>query len=296
MLHWTHAGAVASPTTLQIRVTRRFPGRVQAGAPEPQRSLTDAEVLSNIEHFTVHRRGPRAIPCQAMVLSGVDLDARPALADIVDQARHWGVAHTTLHLGHGDRDRLARSPLGPRVDAVALTVADVADIADIAALRARDQPHVTAVVVLDERSLPRLEMLARGLARVGPHRVVFTWPFPPSAPPPRARQAAAALASALPLLDARGVASGVKGLPACALGSIPVDRLWRSQNRWYVDAGHQLDEALLFFPDVVRFAKTDVCRFCEATDRCDGPPEQWLAEGLAGVLTPMEEPEGRSGG
>jgi hypothetical protein len=289
MLNWTHAGAVAAPTTLQIRVTRRFPGRVEAGAPHPLRSLTDAEVLANVEHFTV-RRGPRTIPCQAMVLSGVDLDARPALADIVDQARQWGVAHTTLHLGHGDRELLARSPLGPRVDAVALTVADDADVADIAALRAREQRYVTAVVLLDDRSVHRLEALARGLARARPHRVVFTWPFPPSAPPPDARQAATALAAALPLLDARGVASGVKGLPACALGTIPLDRLWRSQNRWYVDAEHQLDDALLFFPDVVRFAKADVCRFCSATDRCDGAPEQWLAEGIAGAFAPLDQP------
>jgi hypothetical protein len=37
-----------------------------------------------------------------------------------------------------------------------------------------------------------------------------------------------------------------------------------------VDADHQLDEALLFYPDVVAFTKTDVCRFCSADSTCDG--------------------------
>ena len=49
MLAWTDAGAVQRPETLQIRVQRRYPGRVRAGAPEPGRSLSLAEVsLENL--------------------------------------------------------------------------------------------------------------------------------------------------------------------------------------------------------------------------------------------------------
>ena len=87
-------------------------------------------------------------------------------------------------------------------------------------------------------------------------------------------------------MDAAGIASGVKGLPACRLTR--PDRLWRSANRLYVDVDHQRDDALLFFPDVVRFTKSDRCRFCSADARCDGAPEAWVAAGLAGPFTPLE--------
>jgi hypothetical protein len=73
----------------------------------------------------------------------------------------------------------------------------------------------------------------------------------------------------LPKLSDAGVRVAVKGLPACYLGE------WkhlagRTANRWYVDADHQLDRALLFFPDVVAFHKGEACRFCPADGACDG--------------------------
>lgn len=287
MLKWTAAGAVSTPSTLQVRVTRRFPGRVAAGAPEPERNLSDAEVRANLEHFTVHRRGPRTTPCTRLVLSGVDLDQHSGLGAVLDVARTWGIEHVTLHLGHGHRERLVRSPLGRGVDAVALRVAEEADLPDVAALAAGG-PFVTALLLLDTEGLQRLDALAAGLARARPGRVVLTWPFPPSDPPPPAARVAAALPAALATLDAAGLPAGVKGLPACALGEVPPERLWRSANRWYVDAAHQRDAALLFFPDVVRFARTEACRFCAWAGRCDGAPEPWLQAGLAGRLHPLD--------
>lgn len=285
MLSWTRAGAVETPTTVQIRVTRDFPGRVEAAAPGPERSLSDAEVQDNVDHFTRKRRGPRTTPCHALVLSGVRLDERPDLAPILDDARSAGVTRVVLHLGPGDRDRLLRSPIGRRVDAVAIVVRDETDLADVAALRSG--PAVTAVVLLDEHGLSRLDNLAAGLARVGPQRVVLTWPFPPAAAPPHAARVAAALPTALATLDAAAVPCHVKGLPACVLGAVGPERVARSANRWYVDAAHQKDGALLFFPDVVRFAKADVCRFCAWGDRCDGAPSAWLDRGLPGPLRPF---------
>ena len=88
------------------------------------------------------------------------------------------------------------------------------------------------------------------------------------------------------LLLTAGIDVGLKGLPACRL-TRHRERMWRSRNRWYVDAGHQRDKALLFFPDVTRFAKADACRFCSWSDRCDGAPDAWLRAGLAGTLTPV---------
>lgn len=282
MLSWTGAGAVTAPTTLQIRVTRSFPGRVVAGAPEPPRSLSDEEVVANVAHFTEGRRGPRTRPCTALVLSGVDLQAHDGLAGVVARARALGIERVTLHVGHGDLPALGASALLGAVDAAAITVSDAADVAAIATLHDAEV-HVTAVVLLSA-PLSRLDGLVDALASAPPDRVVFTWPFPPADPPPPAREAAAAVARVLPRL---AVPAGVKGLPACALGDIGLDRLWRSGNRFYVDAGHQRDDALMFFPDVVRFAKADVCRFCAVADRCDGAPDAWLAAGLAGRLEPL---------
>ena len=276
---------MAAPDTLQIRVTVRFPGRVPAGAPAPTRTLDDDEVRANVRHFTVERRGPRTRPVRALVLAGVDLAGRHGLADVLAEARGWGVERVVLHLGRGERDALARSPIARHVDAIAMTVVDDADLADLAALgRVSD---VTAVVRLDAGTLPRLPGLARGLVAARPARVVLTWPFPGDEEPPHADRVAAALPEAVGRLDAAGVACGIKGLPACRLGDLG-DRLWRSGNRWYVDADHQRDRALLFFPDVVRFARTEECRFCAISDRCDGAPEAWLRRGLAGILRAVD--------
>ena len=82
----------------------------------------------------------------------------------------------------------------------------------------------------------------------------------------------------------------VAGLPPCvdreaSVASLEASR--RTTNRFYVDAEHQLDRALSFFPDLVRFAKPDSCRFCRADSSCDGVAAAWLEAGLAGPLEPL---------
>lgn len=267
---------------LQVRLTRHYPDRVRAGAPVPARSLTDAELVHNLRHFTVHQQGPRTRPCTALVISGASLPEHPSLASILAQARQWGVQRITLHLGRGQRAALVGSPLQERVDAVAMGVSTPEDAHDVEFL-ARTSLFVSAAVVLSDDHLARLPELARSLARARPQRVVLTWPLPPAQPPPPAQRVVAALPEAMAILDAAGIQVGIKGLPVCALGDLG-DRLWRSGNRWYVDAEHQGDEALLFFPDVLRFSKVEDCRFCRADLRCDGVPDRWLALGLAGRL------------
>ena len=280
MIHWSRAGAVSAPTALQVRVAHRLPGRVTASAPLPGRALTVDEIAANIRYFTVGQGGPRGRACTALVLSGLD-PSTEALSPVLDQARRHGITRVTVHLGHGDRARLVGSSLASRVDAAALTVAGDAEIDDVEALR--DGRDVTAVVLLDAATLPILSALTEGLARVRPHRVVLTWPFPGGEAPPSADVIGPLLPAVIARFDAAGVSVGIKGLPACRLGAAS-DRLWRSANRWYVDAEHQQADALLFFPDVVRFARTDECRFCSGAERCDGAPDAWLRQGLAGRL------------
>lgn len=294
MLHWTAAGAVASPLVVQIRVTRAFPGRVVAGAPQPTRSLTDDEIASNLRHFTVDRRGPRARACTGVVVSGVDAALRPEIGAVLGDARAWGVTRITLHVGNGDREALVGSAVGRSLDAVAVTVTEDRDVADVAALARvggfRGAPlAVTAVVPLDDATLPRLDHVAAGLAAIGAARVVLTWPLPDGSapPPPHADRVLAALIGPVAVLESAGAAVIVKGIPACRLGEL-ASRASRTGNRWYVDADHQGDRALLFFPDVVRFARVDECRFCAAADHCDGVPEAWARARIVGPLRAIE--------
>jgi hypothetical protein len=53
-----------------------------------------------------------------------------------------------------------------------------------------------------------------------------------------------------------------------------------------------MDRALLFQPDVLRFAKREGCRFCDLDPHCDGVAEAWSRTGLVPALVPIR----RSGG
>ena len=146
------------------------------------------------------------------------------------------------------------------------------------------------MVLLEDADL--LPEIATALVGSSPARITLTWPFPGGAVPPAASQIAPAARLALSIFDDGGIAAGVKGLPLCALAPGPLagpwrDRVWRSPNRWYVDAEHQCGEALAFFPEVVRFSKPDGCRFCAANRCCDGVAESWIRLGIAGTLTPV---------
>jgi hypothetical protein len=287
VLKWTGAGAVAAPDVLQVRLTTRFPGRVEAGAPAPSRELSDDEARANVRFFAVEKKGPRGSGITGLVLSGFALADRPGLAGVIADARSMGVTRVTAHVARGEGRAVGEAL---PVDAAAVTVAADADLDDVSALRVAGR-FVTAVLLLDDATLPRLQALASGLAGVRPDRVVMTWPFPggSSTSVPHADAVSAALPDPVAALEAAGIPTGIKGLPACALGALH-QRFWRSGNRWYVDADHQKDRALLFFPDVVRFARTDECRFCAAAERCDGVPETWWREGRVGRLRAFESP------
>lgn len=274
MLAWTGAGAVERPRTLQIRLQRTYPGRVRAGAPVPTRSMPFEEVTANLEFFT--KSGPRVLPVDALVLSGVGAVTRPDLAEICAFAKARGVRRVTLHAGVEDLDALGGVrppvelvviPLQPAEAAATLASAAAA----LAACAGQGLPVLTNTV-LTPSALPMLDAVGRIAARAGVQSQGFTYPFPVDgqaedlAPAPRV---VAALEPVVDRLRAAGVRVWLKGLPACYLGRM-APLLGRSANRWYVDADHQREHALLFFPDVVAFTKLDACRFCAQNERCDG--------------------------
>jgi hypothetical protein len=298
MLSWTTTGAVEKPTSLQIRVQRSYPGRIRAGAPEPTRSMSAEEVVANIRHFTAEQQGPRGVPCTALVLSGVGVTAREDAPAALALARELGIRRVILHAGGEDLDHLDVAAWAGRLDVLVLPLQPDAVggglVAGTRAVRAAREAGVRVSVntVLDPRAVDRLDAVARSISRVRPDEVTFSYPFPinggEGADPSPIPRTVAALQGAVDVLAALGITPRIKGLPACYLGRVR-PFLGRSANRWYVDADHQRDRALLFFPEVVSFTKEELCRFCACDDRCDGFFATYLRRPGFPPLDPIEE-------
>jgi len=290
MIRWTSSGAVSSPRTVQMRVQRRYPSRIRAGAPLPTRSLSADELRDNIRYFTAGLRTPRTAPCTSLVLSGAGVAQRPDTPEAIALARAEGVRWVTLHVDAGDLHALPAAALADVDVLVIPTRPDVLDDAAAAAVAARRAGAAPVVnLTLTAASLAALDAILASLRACAPRRVLLTYPFPtaaagPDLPP--ADAAVQAIRTALGALDEAGIEAAVKGLPACYLGTHG-GRLARTTNRWYVDADHQQGDALLFFPGVASFYKSEVCRFCAADYRCDGYFKAYLERDGAQALRPV---------
>ena len=295
MIRWTAAGAVSTPTTVQIRVQRSYPGRIRAGAPVPTRSMSRGELLDNLRYFTEGLDGPRTQPCSGLVLSGVGVATRPDIPQAIERARSMGIAWVVMHVGGEDLDDLDPARFVGLVDTLVTPVqpenGTLVKVCETIARARGAGLKVAANTVLTANALPSLDRAARPIAKAAPDSMTFTYPFPingneaTSAPNPG--RVMSALRPALAELDRAGVSAQIKGLPACHLGR-DAHRLGRTSNRYYVDADHQTTDALVFFPDVVRFHKDDVCRFCTQNEQCDGFFSTYLRRPGFPPLRPVE--------
>ena len=200
-------------------------------------------------------------------------DTRAALA----LARAEGMEHIVVQVGMEDLEALDHRGYAGLVDVLVIPVQPGSGSLAVAG-RVIGEARVAGMTVaanttLHSGALPGLKAVARMLAQAQPSSFTFTFPFPingaPASTVPTPPQALAAVRAVLPILDAAGVDVVLKGLPACHLGA-EAHRQRRTSNRWYVDADHQADEALAFFPDLVSFHKDENCRFCAADAVCDG--------------------------
>ena len=263
---------MAAPSTVQIRATATPQGKLAAGAPRVGRDLSLEEIRVNARWFAVDRVGPRADPVQRIVLSGIS--EVEGWEGLLPEFRAWGITTITVHA----------PPVGG-LRGVDRWVTLVREPGAVVA-------GAHAVVPLEPAVIPMVPQIARacvGLAQ----SVAFTLPFPPDPcawEGPPLEELVRGLVGPIGELRAAGVPVGIKGIPPCLLGSVErgAELCWRTSNRWYVDADHQRDRALLFLPDVVRFAKTDDCRRCNLVTRCDGLAEGWLRAGLVERLMPVE--------
>ena len=287
MLRWTPRGAVSLPTTLQIRLEQAYPGRIRAGAPVPSRSLTPSELQHNLRHFTEGQQGPRTRPCSGLVLSGAGVVQRPDLPEALSLARRLGMKRVVAHLEVDDLHGAGLAAL-PSLDRLVLPVRG-----SIGPLRAAlEGPlagrDVVVHAILEPSLLPLAKELLACLLAARPAGVAWTFPYP-GTPGPwlRPDEAVASISPVLDRLEAAKVPSWVNGLPACLLGR-HAKTLRRAANRWYVDADRQAGAALLFFPDVLAFHKSESCRFCAADAVCDGFFKEWLQQPGWPGLTPLD--------
>lgn len=297
MITWTPEGAVERPVMVQIRVQRAYPGRIRAGAPVPTRSMTQEELLGNLRYFSVDMAGPRSRPCTKLVLSGVGVANRPQTPELLTQARAWGVQSVVLHLGSEDLEGFDPRRFKDLVDAVVVPVQPgAAQGALVSAERViRDARgagiDVVANTLLSPTALPGLQQAAQAIASSGATRAALSYPFPISGSSSELAPIAStlrALNAAVLDLERTGLSISIKGLPGCYLGEL-AKYIHRSSNRWYVDADHQLEQAVLFFPKVVSFTKEESCRFCSLDARCDGFFETYLRRPGFPALEPIQD-------
>ena len=291
MLRFTSAGAVATPTTVQIRAEQAHAGQTRVGAPSPSRGLSAEELRRNLEWVSAGLRGPRARPCTRLVLSGAGLLGRPDLPAQLQLARGLGFERIVVHVAPADLALLDR--LEGRADLLVLPlrggIQEEAQRAGLTLALASGRP-VVANLNLTAAALPALSTMAGWLRSLPLAGLTLTCPFPGGAEPaPPMSQLLPALAQALEILQGAQAPLQVKGIPACHLGR-HAGLARKTANRWYVDAGHQAGEALLFFPDVVAFYKEDRCRYCLADRSCDGGFSEWLRRADCPPLSPFSAP------
>ena len=253
------------------------------------------ELEANLRFFTEGMVGPRTTPCTGLVLSGVGVASRSDIPEAIELARALGINHVVLHAGGEDVLGVSPERFKGKVDTLVLPVqpesGQVASVTRVIERAKAAGLAVAANTVLTSKALNALGPAARVLARSGADSLTFTYPFPingnEATTAPNPTRAMSALRAVLPVLDRAGIRVQIKGLPACHLGQ-EAQRLAKTHNRYYVDADHQTSDALMFFPDVVRFHKSDACRFCTADAACDGFFATYLRRAGFPPLKPIE--------
>ena len=98
MLRWTQAGAVSTPSTVQLRLAKNYEKRVPAGAPDPSRKLSLIELRENLHYFRHTLDTPRSTPCSSITLSGLQEESKETLATIAFDIQQVGFQYVRTHV------------------------------------------------------------------------------------------------------------------------------------------------------------------------------------------------------
>ena len=267
MIRWTPQGVVAYPRAVQIRLCLNHPQRIPGKAPSPSRTMTAEELEANLRHFTIGLDGPRSRPCTSLILSGMTPDFVAYTADNIAHFSELGYAQLVLHLAPDFTEATRQIQSTPKLHIRKICSLTSPQAFETILTQKTDDLELSIAlnaVILEAWPLV-LELLTHWTGPV----LSLHYPYPSQDAPSRhslseIQQLLKAILNKYP--DRR---IHLKGLPICYIHPLAFP-FRQTGNRWYVDADHQEEDALLFLPDVLQFYKTDACRFCPVDNQCDG--------------------------
>ncbi len=270
MLRWTAAGAVTFPETLQLRLAKQHPDRIQVGAPRPSKQLSIAAVEENFHYFCKTLDSTRTKPCSALTLTGLQDETEASLTEIDTLIRQYSFSYVTCHIDIKSQSIIHKLSSLNRIS-VAIQNPRQLDQYQFSLFA----PHqLRFTIVLNRSNLQSLRSIYQALQPYSDSHIHFLYPFPLSKTIIQNAPSPVALEAALQELPDE---ISVSGIPPCLTKRA---NLKQTSNRWYVDADHQKEKALLFFPDLLRYYKSDSCRFCKLNTQCDGFFRQYLTESV----------------
>lgn len=269
MIRWTSSGVVGYPKAVQIRLTKNYPSRIAGKAPQPSRELSPSELLNNIEYFTTGLKTPRTRPCNRLILSGIQEHQRSSIEQVIFSLVKYEMAQLVLHIPPNELKFFIEIENTTQSDLK--YVCSIKTLNDLIKTAPLASTETTLSIMLNTEVLSNWDTCIEQLRMSSLDTVVFHYPYPGANEKPE--YDLSLLISKLELVKKAFENSPLKifckGLPICYLH--PLDFSYQqTQNRWYVDADHQKEEALLFLPDVIQYHKADSCRFCSFDSKCDG--------------------------
>ena len=261
MITWTPSGLVRTPSTVQIRCMQAGPKEFKAGAPMPLRSLSVQEFRSNLQYFRFELDTPRTIPCTSLTLSGLNGDDWQRY----ECMQEMSFDYITLHLNPSSINWNELERYQDSFQRISIPINQEHQLLSIPAWAISK----TTIIISLEKDLSHwLPQTIQKANTEDWNPFVFLYPFPKNTESqPLSPQKAIHLLEQLTLNYLKKPI--IKGLPYC-LANATHTLFAKTTNRWYVDAQHQREKALLFFPDIACYYKDDQCRFCQHNEECDG--------------------------